>query len=695
MKKLLTGLMLFVFSAAFAQSTKLTDNKAEVLQDVAEFKTFSNNTSTTVFVSGTKRGGQFYRYTGKLAADNAIIFQDRLGNKWERSVTHNVINPEWWGAVGDGITDDKPAFDAALAYYKNNTDRVAYMQLGQSTGRLTSYRFNDTIRIDFNADIRGSANTLLLFGGNSAGLKLRSSEKRAFIPTIYLSGIALKQVYCYETYNPDETGIEINCIAHLKDVSVQNFQGNGIVLWGNGGSSPPTNCDLSTLERVMVSESRNNGFLIYGADANIINFKNCQAIACGAAGFLDNSFLGNNYLNCQTAACGSPELKFQRVLCKYDGIVYYALHNKDSRGGKNKLGRPDISPLDWAPVPDQGWINFRNIHIYHVDSFYQAGGGFLLDADNIRTGQNQFGTLTNCYSELDCPPSYWGYKSIAVGGDLTSIRSGLRLGGWFNALDVNTSVRVAHPKTAQTTFQTSNAFAWQKRTNEVQGIVNVYDTANNFLSWYDWITYDVNKTFHSFGGNFILPTQYTPAAYFGRGTLSKGAYFSPFMQEMYLNNRSARGNRHKRIYLAESAPATDAADMTGDIILNSITGPGSTTLGWRKTEDGIKGSWEEISINKSKYNIQSGRTYTLQATDIGQIITLNNPASITLTVPAGLPAGFNCTVIQLGTGLVTIKAAGTIINNADSFTKTAGQYTVVTILMYAADTFISQGKMQK
>jgi hypothetical protein len=167
------------------------------------------------------------------------------------------------------------------------------------------------------------------------------------------------------------------------------------------------------------------------------------------------------------------------------------------------------------------------------------------------------------------------------------------------------------------------------------------------------------------------------------------------MQEMYLNDKSKRGNHHKRIYLASSAPAADESDMTGDIILNSINGAGSTTLGWRKTEDGSKGVWEEISINKSKYNVQTGTSYTLKATDIGIVLTLNNSSAITLTVPAGLPEGFNCTIIQLGTGVVNIKAVGTIINNADGFTRTGGQYTATTILMYAANNFITQGKMQK
>jgi hypothetical protein len=695
MKKICMGLMLVVSSAAFAQPTNLlTDGKTVMLKNISGLNSFSNNAVTEIVIADEKRGGRFYKYTGGLAADNGVIFSDASGSKWKRIIPDNVIRLDWWGAAADGVTDDKPAMDRALAYYKKNTASVNWLQLSGAAGSLVSYRFNDTIRIDFMADIRGSvSNTILLFGNNSPGIKLRSSEITTYIPTIYLSGITLQQTHSAETHNAKEVGIEINCIAHLKDVTVSNFQGNGIYIHADAARYPVSNSNLSTFERVTVSGARNNGWLLHGGDVNIIDFKNCQAVACGAAGFLDNGFLGNNYINCHVASNSSPELAYQKGLCKYNGVVYYALHNGNSAGARTKLGRPDISPKDWGIVPDQGWIRFKSVKNYHVDSFYQAGGGYLLDIDNA--GQNQYATLTGCYAELDNPPSYWNGKSIAISGDLTSVRSGIRLSGWFGALDVNTSVKVSHPKTFQTTFQTSNAFAWQKRISSLQGIVNVYDTTNNFLSWYDWITYDANTTSHSHGGNFILPTQHTPATYFGRKILNQGSYFSPFMQEMYLNDRSQRGNHHKRIYLAALAPAPDESDMTGDIILNSITGAGSTTLGWRKTEDGTKGVWEEISINKSKYNVQTGTSYTLKATDIGLLLTFNNASAVTLTVPAGLPAGFNCTIIQLGTGVVTIKAVGTTINNADGFARTGGQYTSATILMYAVNSFITQGKMQK
>ena len=194
MKKICMGLMLVVSSAAFAQPTNLlTDGKTVMLKNISGLNSFSNTAVTEIVIADEKRGGRFHKYTGGLAADNGVIFSDASGAKWKRLMPDNVIRLDWWGAAADGVTDDKPAMDRALAYYKKNTGSVNWLQLGGAAGSLVSYRFNDTIRIDFLADIRGSVNnTLLLFGNNSPGIKLRSSETVTNIPTIYLSGITLK-----------------------------------------------------------------------------------------------------------------------------------------------------------------------------------------------------------------------------------------------------------------------------------------------------------------------------------------------------------------------------------------------------------------------------------------------------------------------------------------------------------------------
>jgi hypothetical protein len=88
----------------------------------------------------------------------------------------------------------------------------------------------------------------------------------------------------------------------------------------------------------------------------------------------------------------------------------------------------------------------------------------------------------------------------------------------------------------------------------------------------------------------------------------------------------------------------------------------------------------------------STTNYTLVAADTGKTITINSGSAVTLTVPTGLPVGFNTDIIQLGAGQITVSGAvGVTINNRQSQTKTAGQYAVVSLLSRAADLFILSG----
>lgn len=90
-------------------------------------------------------------------------------------------------------------------------------------------------------------------------------------------------------------------------------------------------------------------------------------------------------------------------------------------------------------------------------------------------------------------------------------------------------------------------------------------------------------------------------------------------------------------------------------------------------------------------NNQTGTAYTLLASDAGKVVVLNNASAITVTVPSGLGAGFNCSFVQKGAGQVTFSASSTTINNRQSHTKINGQYGVASLLAYAADTFVLAG----
>jgi hypothetical protein len=119
--------------------------------------------------------------------------------------------------------------------------------------------------------------------------------------------------------------------------------------------------------------------------------------------------------------------------------------------------------------------------------------------------------------------------------------------------------------------------------------------------------------------------------------------------------------------------------MTGDL------------LGTNASE-GATSATSKISGFAATLNAQTGTSYTLTAADNGKVITLSNSSAITLTVPSLFP-GFNCLIIQLGAGQVTLNASSTTISNRNSHTKTAGQHAILTLVAITNDAFISSGDM--
>ena len=100
-----------------------------------------------------------------------------------------------------------------------------------------------------------------------------------------------------------------------------------------------------------------------------------------------------------------------------------------------------------------------------------------------------------------------------------------------------------------------------------------------------------------------------------------------------------------------------------------------------------------ISNFDASINDQTGTTYTLVAGDNGKVVVLDNASAVTVTVPSGLGAGFNCSFVQKGAGQVSFdnNSGATTINNRQSHTKINAQYGVASIVAYAADTFVLAG----
>jgi hypothetical protein len=85
--------------------------------------------------------------------------------------------------------------------------------------------------------------------------------------------------------------------------------------------------------------------------------------------------------------------------------------------------------------------------------------------------------------------------------------------------------------------------------------------------------------------------------------------------------------------------------------------------------------------------------YSLVAADNGKIITMNVASANTLTVPASLAVGFNCTVIQLGAGQTTITASGTTLNSYQGYLKISGQHGSASIVSYTSNVYNVAGSL--
>ncbi|BDB52201.1 hypothetical protein [Flavobacterium ammonificans] len=82
--------------------------------------------------------------------------------------------------------------------------------------------------------------------------------------------------------------------------------------------------------------------------------------------------------------------------------------------------------------------------------------------------------------------------------------------------------------------------------------------------------------------------------------------------------------------------------------------------------------------------------YSITAADNGKIIQSTSATAITVTIPTGLPIGFNCTIVQMGSGQITF--SGTYLNRA-GFTKTASQYSVASIVHLGSNSILVSGEM--
>lgn len=85
--------------------------------------------------------------------------------------------------------------------------------------------------------------------------------------------------------------------------------------------------------------------------------------------------------------------------------------------------------------------------------------------------------------------------------------------------------------------------------------------------------------------------------------------------------------------------------------------------------------------------------FTLAAEDNGSVINMNSSTAVTITIPTGLPDGFNCMIFQNGTGQITFTGSGLVPINRNGYTKSIGQNALVTILHIGSNKVVISGEL--
>lgn len=152
MKRFFQALCLFLYATAHAQT-----NSQVSVKTIDQLRTLSPTDTTTLYYLFQKGKEGLWRYDpsdGSSADNTGTILVTASGKRLKRIISDGILYVNWFKVFADGKNDDKPGIVEALSFYKKNTSLIAWMQFGGSSSELITYRLNDTLRIDFNADIR-------------------------------------------------------------------------------------------------------------------------------------------------------------------------------------------------------------------------------------------------------------------------------------------------------------------------------------------------------------------------------------------------------------------------------------------------------------------------------------------------------------------------------------------------------------
>jgi hypothetical protein len=325
----------------------------------------------------------------------------------------------------------------------------------------------------------------------------------------------------------------------------------------------------------------------------------------------------------------------------------------------------------WGPLPWVSTIPSTKCGVGEADTTRTQGSPYcaklISTASAITSGWKVCGPLSDAYLNTEITVSF-KLKPIALGIAAAVEISDGTFTGWNPAgpsVTLFSAAGVANNgvpcENGFYLFRSTFTITAAQIANGIQVAILCYDTGSFYLS-------ELQATFGK-----AAPRSYVPGvALDGSVVADQGA-----------------------IVVVGSAPPVSATDpfyggawLVGDVCRNVAPSPG-TPERWIVTAVSPV-VWTPVTPARSSTRVVSGTTDTITAADAGSVVTYTSGSAVAVTVPAGLPAGFTCTLIQSGAGQLTLAGSGATLNSRNGL-KTAGQYAAIGLQQTAANVYVLGG----
>lgn len=325
---------------------------------------------------------------------------------WVRKFTGPVA-PEWFGAMGDGATNDYTAINAAVTF-------LVAVGGGAVRFRNVTYRLNSTLAwsgapiiLEGAGGNIQSAGTILYFPNSVSQTGCVNPKNGALgkgsgsaVRNLIIKGGDGSAVSAANAKAGLGSGLLVQCPGSFESVTAMNCEGNGIyAMSAYPGADVSINCNGAHFLNCWAYNCGNNGRATYGVDANMIVFSGGSSVNCDQFGDYWNAVLGtvSDGALLEGNAVGAIRIGdvsgYNRVTAAYVEQSVNLMLQMDAGGaGQNNVEFIQASVPGSPSVTDNtgGASSTNTVSIYNVQRQARFGGTDTVGKVTIDANQMTF-----------------------------------------------------------------------------------------------------------------------------------------------------------------------------------------------------------------------------------------------------------------------------------------------------------------